>query len=54
MISHSLFKLQAFQLLVNFRTLNRINEGSLVLDLENIDISSECTDVNDNDNDNEN
>ena len=32
--------------LINFRSLNRINEGSLVLDLDNIDISSECTDVN--------
>ena len=31
---------------INFRSLNRINEGSLVLDLDNIDISSECTDVN--------
>ena len=32
--------------LINFRSLNRINEGSLVLDVDNIDISSECTDVN--------
>ena len=32
--------------LINFRSLNRISEGSLVLDLDNIDISSECTDVN--------
>ena len=32
--------------LINFRSLNRINESSLVLDLDNIDISSECTDVN--------
>ena len=36
----------AVRKLINFRSLTRINEGSLVLDLDNIDISSECTDVN--------
>ena len=32
--------------LINFRSLNCINKGLLVLDFDNIDISSECTDVN--------